>query len=101
MKKRLFAALLCMSFVVGMISGCGGNNEKSSGGTASEEQSGDKLVFWTLQQSSKDIETAQNEAVEEFEKEYNCEVEITAFPYTELRDKLITALSGARDRTLS
>ncbi len=101
MKKRVFAALMCMTLAVSMISGCSsgksnGGESAGSGETGGGEQSGNKLVFWTLQQSSKDIETAQNEAVEEFEKEYGCEVEITAFPYTELRDKLITALSGGK-----
>lgn len=95
MKKRILAVLMCTTLLVGMLVGCGGNT-KTEGEGSNEGQTSEKLVFWTLQQSSKDIETAQNEAVEAFEKEYNCEVEITAFPYTELRDKLVTALSGGK-----
>lgn len=91
MKRRIIAVFLSLTLVAGMVSGC-----SSKGSEKSEEESSEKLVFWTLQQSSKDIEAAQNEAVEEFEKENDCKVEITAFPYTELRDKLITALSGGQ-----
>lgn len=98
MKKRVLAALMCTALLAGILSGCssGSNGEGSEENSSKEQQADKKLVFWTLQQSSKDIEAAQNEAVEEFEKEYDCEVEITAFPYTELRDKLITALSGGK-----
>ena len=91
MKKRIFAILLCLTMLAGLAGGCGNNEEKKS-----SEEKNDKLVFWTLQQSSKDIEAAQNEAVKDFEEENDCTVEITAFPYTELRDKLITALSGGQ-----
>ena len=60
--------------------------------TAEEET----LVFWTLQQSANDVQSAQEAAVLAFEEEYNCKVEVTAFPYEELRDKLLTALAGGQ-----
>lgn len=91
MKKRIVAVMICAALLTGMLGGCG-----QSTADKSEEEAEKELVFWTLQQSSKDIEAAQNEVVKEFEEENNCKVEITAFPYTELRDKLITALSGGQ-----
>lgn len=57
-----------------------------------EEQ--ETLVFWTLQQSDSDVQGAQERAVAAFEEENNCKVEVTAFPYNELRDKLLAALAG-------
>ena len=87
MKKRIVAVMICAALLTGMLGGCGQSTSDKS-----EEKAEKELVFWTLQQSSKDIEAAQNEVVKEFEEENNCKVEITAFPYTELRDKLINSL---------
>ncbi len=55
-----------------------------------------KLSFWTLQQAAIDIQTAQENAVTDFEKEFNCDVEVTSFPYVELRDKMLTAVAGGQ-----
>jgi ABC-type glycerol-3-phosphate transport system substrate-binding protein len=56
-----------------------------------------KLSFWTLQQAAIDIQTAHENAVKDFEKEFNCDVEVTSFPYVELRDKMLTAVAAGRD----
>lgn len=55
-----------------------------------------KLTFWTLQQSAMDIQTAQQGAVKDFEKQFNATVEVTSFPYVELRDKMLTAVAGGQ-----
>ncbi len=55
-----------------------------------------KLTFWTLQQSAMDIQTAQQNAVKDFEKQFNATVEVTSFPYVELRDKMLTAVAGGQ-----
>ena len=55
-----------------------------------------KLTWWTLQQSAMDIQTAQQNAVKDFEKQFNATVEVTSFPYVELRDKMITAVAGGQ-----
>lgn len=54
------------------------------------------LTFWTLQQADIDIQSAQQNAVKDFEKEFNCKVEVTAFPYVELRDKMLVAVAGGQ-----
>ena len=55
-----------------------------------------KLTWWTLQQSAMDIQTAQQNAVKDFEKQFNATVEVTSFPYVELRDKMLTAVAGGQ-----
>ncbi len=54
------------------------------------------LTFWTLQQAAIDIQTAQQNAVKDFEKQFNCTVQVTSFPYVELRDKMLTAVAGGQ-----
>ena len=54
------------------------------------------LTFWTLQQSDSDVQGAQERAVVSFEQANDCKVEVTAFPYVELRDKLLVALAGGQ-----
>jgi ABC-type glycerol-3-phosphate transport system substrate-binding protein len=54
------------------------------------------LTFWTLQQAAIDIQTAQQNAVKDFEKQFNCTVEVTSFPYVELRDKMLVAVAGGQ-----
>ena len=55
-----------------------------------------KLTWWTLQQSAMEIQTAQQNAVKDFEKQFNATVEVTSFPYVELRDKMLTAVAGGQ-----
>lgn len=52
------------------------------------------LTIWTLQQHDGDVQGAQERAVEAFEVEHNVSVEVTAFPYEMLRDRLLVALAG-------
>jgi ABC-type glycerol-3-phosphate transport system substrate-binding protein len=54
------------------------------------------LTFWTLQQAAIDIQTAQQNAVKDFETKFNCTVQVTSFPYVELRDKMLTAVAGGQ-----
>jgi ABC-type glycerol-3-phosphate transport system substrate-binding protein len=54
------------------------------------------LTFWTLQQAAIDIQTAQQNAVKDFETQFKAKVEVTSFPYVELRDKMLTAVAGGQ-----
>lgn len=86
-KKRLhvFLALsLVLLLVVGFASLSNAENAKQ------------KLTFWTLQQADINIEAAQEAAAKDFEKANNCSIEITTFPYVELRDKMLAAVAGGQ-----
>ena len=53
-----------------------------------------KLTFWTLQQSAGPVKDAQEAAVKDFEELHNVDVEVTSYPYVELRDKLLLAAAS-------
>jgi ABC-type glycerol-3-phosphate transport system substrate-binding protein len=86
---RKLSVLLCL-FIVICIS------QIWAEGKQEEKEVREELTFWSLQQADIDIKTAQENAVESFEKKNNCDVEVTPFPYVELRDKLLTAVAGGQ-----
>ena len=109
--KKVLAFIMAMVMVVGVFAGCGAENGKTSGEsgqpaaetskeTAAAAQDSNKtdqkLTFWTLQQADINIEEAQKSAIEDFEAENNCTVEVTAFPYIELQDKMLAAVAGGQ-----
>ncbi len=93
---------MCLVFVM-VLTGCSSNtgNVANSGNAAQSDpvksEASDKpqkLTVWTLQQADANIEQAQQEAVKAFEEEFNTTVEVTAFPYQELQDKLLISVIG-------
>ncbi len=82
-RVRIIGAVAVVLALVVTLSACGPKAPK-------------KLTWWTLQQSAMDIQTAQQNAVKDFEKQFNATVEVTSFPYVELRDKMLTAVAGGQ-----
>ena len=68
----------------------------SSGQEEAASEEPPVVSFWTLQQADIDIQSAQENAVKDFEGENNCDIEVTSFPYVELRDKMLTAVAGGQ-----
>lgn len=107
--KKLLSSMLAI-LLAGSLAACSSSTPSTSSGqqastpaSAAESSkaevpagNGEKLVFWTLQQSDSDVQGAQEKAVAAFEEENGCTVEVTALPYTELRDKLLAALAGGQ-----
>jgi len=107
--------LIALLMVLGLLAGCGGSKTASEAKATNEtreaapeaaketsdaskdnNQAKQKLTFWTLQQADINIEAAQKAAVKEFETANNCMIEVTAFPYVELRDKMLAAVAGGQ-----
>ncbi len=57
---------------------------------------GPKITFWSMQQSAADLRTRQEQALKAFEAKNNVQVELTVFPYSELQDKLLTAMGAGQ-----
>ena len=57
---------------------------------------GPKITFWSMQQSAADLRTRQEQALKSFEAQNNVQVELTVFPYSELQDKLLTAMGAGQ-----
>jgi ABC-type glycerol-3-phosphate transport system substrate-binding protein len=57
---------------------------------------GPKITFWSMQQSAADLRTRQEQALKSFEAQNNIQVELTVFPYSELQDKLLTAMGAGQ-----
>jgi len=100
LKKLVLFGLVCLLTAM-MAAGCstdGGQSGQSgsAGGAASPDAGGEKrtISIWTLQQADINIQEAQENAARAFEEAYNAEVEITAFPYDQLKDKLLAAVAG-------
>ncbi|WP_168928938.1 ABC transporter substrate-binding protein [Paenibacillus dokdonensis] len=98
--KRVGQMLLVTCLILVMLAGCGSGNSgsgkssspgSSSGGDSKKQQS---LVIWTLQQADTNIQEAQENAAKSFEEKYNAKVQITAFPYDQLKSKLLPAVAG-------
>ncbi len=109
--KKVLALMTAFVMVFGVLAGCGANSGNASGEsgqsttesgkvaaatTKESNQANQKLTFWTLQQADINIEEAQTSAVKGFETKNNCTVEVTAFPYIELQDKMLTAVAGGQ-----
>jgi ABC-type glycerol-3-phosphate transport system substrate-binding protein len=82
--------------IVLIISGCATGSDSGKSNVGTKDGKGKTITIWTLQQADINIETAQKEAAKAFEQQFNAKVEITAFPYVELRDKMITAVAGSQ-----
>lgn len=101
--KKVLALLIALVMLIGVFAGCGGGKQQS--GTESKDgtpvtttessaQEKQELVFWTLQQADINIQEAQQNAVKDFEAANNCKIDLTAFPYEELRDKMLAAVAA-------
>ncbi|MGG0173559.1 ABC transporter substrate-binding protein [Paenibacillus dokdonensis] len=99
--KRVGQMLLVSCLILVMLAGCGSGNSgsgkssspgSSSGGDSKKKQQ--SLVIWTLQQADTNIQEAQENAAKSFEEKYNAKVQITAFPYDQLKSKLLPAVAG-------
>lgn len=102
---------MVLAVILGVLAGCGGSNAgssttaaadtqtkapESSASAANEPAKAQKLTFWTLQQADINIQSAQENAVKDFETANNCDIEVTSFPYVELRDKMLAAVAGGQ-----
>lgn len=98
--KRVGQMLLVSCLILVMLAGCGSGNSGSGKSTSSGSSSGgdskkqQNLVIWTLQQADTNIQEAQENAAKSFEEKYNAKVQITAFPYDQLKSKLLPAVAG-------
>lgn len=94
MKHRILATLLSLAMLTGLLAGCGStpSSTASSGGSdAASGESGEKLsfTFWTLWDGT-DAPFAQA-MVEQFEEEYNCDIEMVTMSSSDFYTKLSTA----------
>lgn len=104
LRKLSRYGLIWLVVLMVVVAGCssGGGNSETGGGSGnepaktSEPQKEEKatLTIWTLQQADINIQEAQENAAKSFEEEFNVEVEITAFPYDQLKDKLLASVAG-------
>lgn len=108
--KKGLALFVALIMVLGLLAGCGSqastDNAKATGeakekapepkASTDSNQAKQKLTFWTLQQADINIEAAQKAAVKDFETANNCSIEVTSFPYVELRDKMLAAVAGGQ-----
>jgi ABC-type glycerol-3-phosphate transport system substrate-binding protein len=105
--KRLTTFLSFVLILSLVLSACSGGDttsesteeEQSASSTEAQEQessSTEKQVIsiWTLQQADVNIQEAQKNAAKSFEEQFNAEVQITSFPYAQLRDKMLAAVAG-------
>ncbi|MDO3678954.1 ABC transporter substrate-binding protein [Paenibacillus ehimensis] len=95
--RHLSKAALVMATTAILVSGCGGkdqNGAPAAGGSAPEAGKRQKLSIWTLQQADVNIQEAQKKAAKSFEEKFNAEVEITTFPYLQLKDRMLAAVAG-------
>ncbi|CAH0120638.1 hypothetical protein PAE9249_03159 [Paenibacillus sp. CECT 9249] len=86
---------LAICLIAALLTGCAsgkGNGGEATGGAAPEKKQ--SLVIWTLQQADVNIQEAQENAAKSFEEKFNAEVQITAFPYDQLKSKLLPAVAG-------
>ncbi|MBQ3559768.1 MAG: carbohydrate ABC transporter substrate-binding protein [Agathobacter sp.] len=85
MKKRIFSILLCATMIVSMLTACGGggNNE-----------SGKKLVYWSMWEATEPQGQAIAEAVEAYEKATGVEVDLQFKGRTGIREGLQPALDS-------
>jgi ABC-type glycerol-3-phosphate transport system substrate-binding protein len=98
-KLSIWALAIVLAFLMVINFSLASCKEQSVGEAAEGvEETAEKavLTFWTLQQSAKEIESAQEEAVKDFEDKYNCDVQVTSFPYVELSDKLLAATASGQ-----
>ncbi|MCF8567958.1 sugar ABC transporter substrate-binding protein [Alicyclobacillus tolerans] len=98
--KGLFIGSTSILLTLGLV-GCGaasGGGNTSSTGNSSNSGSSSKPVtiqFWDMQQSSKNINQAEQQAIQEFEKQNpNIKVNLTVIPYQQYQDKLLVAVKG-------
>lgn len=98
--KRLTRFALAALILLLTVAGCSSNKQQTSqdtsGGGAAKptETKKQTLTIWTLQQADINIQEAQKKAAKAFEEKYNAEVQITSFPYDQLKDKLLAAVAG-------
>ena len=85
MKKRIFSILLCATMIVSMLTACGGggNNE-----------SGKKLVYWSMWEATEPQGMAIAEAVEAYEKATGVDVDLQFKGRTGIREGLQPALDN-------
>ena len=87
--KKLLSAALCVVMTVTMMAGCGKEKE------AKEDSKKETLEVWLPPLSvNQDDEDVWNKIVEPFEKENNCEVNITIVPWGNYEEKYLTGITS-------
>ncbi|KIL38983.1 hypothetical protein SD70_22835 [Gordoniibacillus kamchatkensis] len=102
MKAITRFAWFALAFVL-ILTGCAQNNQAPGQGTPGAAAEGgakpaaakkQTLTIWTLQQADINIQDAQKKAAKAFEEKFNADVQITSFPYDQLKDKMLAAVAG-------
>ncbi|MCY9668384.1 ABC transporter substrate-binding protein [Paenibacillus alginolyticus] len=93
---KLLAGTFALSLIVsGCASGAKPQESASATNAASKPAQKQKISIWTLQQADVNIQEAQKKAAKSFEEKFNTEVQITSFPYIQLKDKMLAAVAGS------
>lgn len=89
-RKKVLSCMMAAILAAGMLAGCGGKKESDSGK--------DKLTFWFPAYAATDAETTDeefwDEALADFEKEYDCEVKVEIIPWDNYEEKYLTGVNS-------
>lgn len=96
MKKKVVAALMCLTMAMSLAA-CGGGSGSSGGESASKGDSKDQervVELWTCWTDGADTQIAGTEQIKKFEEETGVKVNQTNFTYDMLHEKILTAAAG-------
>lgn len=94
--KKVVSAVLCVTMLAGLLSGCGGKSSNASSSNSSSESASGKetIEFWTisLQPTYTDF---FNGLIKTYEKENpGIKIKWVDLPYDSIQEKLVTAIAG-------
>ena len=96
MKKKVVAALMCLTMAMSLAA-CGGGSGSSEGESASKGDSKNEervVELWTCWTDGADTQIAGTEQIKKFEEETGVKVNQTNFTYDMLHEKILTAAAG-------
>ncbi len=96
MKKKVLSVLLCVGMIASLAAGCGGKKADDGGSGSDSKDSGKKLVYWSMWESSEPQGMVIQEAIKRYEKETGVKVDVQFKGRTGQREGLEPALNGGQ-----